>query len=148
MSGLALNIKISEDEHGCEHFLETELLASLRASLPQGTNSSFVLSARDSENVIIGGLIASTSYGWLLIKVVWVDNAFTNLGLGRSLMERAEQKGADIGCHAAWLDTSNPDAMKFYLRLGYEQFGLLSNIASQKPQDHKRWFMQKPLLLK
>lgn len=146
MNRSPLEINITDDEHGIDHFLESKLLASLRNSLPQGDNSNFVLSARDSENRIVGGLIASTSYGWLLIKVVWVDDAFTKQGLGRSLMERAEQKGVDIGCHAAWLDTSNPAAMEFYLKLGYKQFGLLSNIADQAPENHKRWFMQKALL--
>jgi GNAT superfamily N-acetyltransferase len=125
--------------------LESELLDSLSNSLPQAENTSFILSARDPKRKLLGGLSASTSYGWLLVKVLWVDNAYRNLGLGRLLMDRAELKGCEAGCHGAWLDTSNPDAMEFYLRLGYEQFGLLSNIENQKPENHKRWFMKKSL---
>ena len=62
-------------------------------------------------------------------------------------MQRAEQKGIELGCRGAWLDTSNPNAMDFYLKLGYEMFGLLSNIEDQQPENHKRWFMKKSLLL-
>lgn len=141
------DIEISEDEHSISHFLESELLASLRNSLPQGENSSFILSAKDPTRKVIGGLTASTSYGWLLVKVLWVDNEYRGLGLGRSLMQRAEQKGIELGCRGAWLDTSNPNAMDFYLKLGYEMFGLLSNIEDQQPENHKRWFMKKSLLL-
>ena len=139
------DIEISENEQSISHFLESELLASLRNSLPQGENTSFILFAKDSAQKVIGGLTASTSYGWLLVKVLWVDSENRGLGLGRALMQRAEHKGIELGCHGAWLDTSNPSAIDFYLMLGYEEFGLLSNVENQQPENHKRWFMKKYL---
>jgi GNAT superfamily N-acetyltransferase len=147
MNESIVNIEFSEDEQSISQLLESELLDSLGNTLPQAENVSFVLSARDPNENIIGGLSASTSYGWLLVKLIWVDKDYRNQGLGRLLMERAERKGVKIGCHGAWLDTSNPEAMAFYLRLGYEQFGLLSNTADQQPESHKRWFMKKSLPL-
>ena len=101
-------------------------------------NDGFVLAAKDEAGATIGGLIASTSYGWALIKVLWVSKDARQQGLGRSLMARGEQKAKELGCHAAWLDTSNPKAMKFYLKLGYEVFGELANSKEQFPPEHQR----------
>ncbi|MFT2110135.1 GNAT family N-acetyltransferase [Marinomonas sp. 2405UD68-3] len=140
-------IVIQEDDENIVHFIESKLLESLHEALPQSLNTGFVLSARDNteESKILGGITASTSYSWLLIKILWVDITERNSGIGRSLMKEAEQKGKALGCHSAWLDTSNPDAMNFYLTLGYKVFGELSNDDNQNPPTHKRWFMKKTL---
>ena len=101
MNESIVNIEFSEDEQSISQLLESELLDSLGNTLPQAENVSFVLSARDPNENIIGGLSASTSYGWLLVKLIWVDKDYRNQGLGRLLMERAERKGVKIGCHGA-----------------------------------------------
>jgi GNAT superfamily N-acetyltransferase len=141
-------IVIAEDESSLGGFLEARLLEDLRSALPQSENSMVLLSARNTNGSVVGGLIGSTSYGWLLIKVLWVDEAHRGRGLGKKLMARAEEKAREIGCHGAWLDTSNPGAMRFYTRLGYEVFGELSNTAAQHPSTHQRWFMKKGLQIK
>ena len=61
------------------------------------------------------------------------------------MMARAEAKARAVGCHGAWLDTSNPEAMRFYAKLGYKPFGQLGNTPGQSPAGHRRWFMQKAL---
>lgn len=140
-----MNTHIGEADPSLAATIEAELLASLRAALPQGENSSFVLAARDPEESLTGGLTASTSYGWLLIKTLWVDEGQRHNGIGRQLMHCAEQKGRSLGCHAAWLDTSSPDALGFYEALGYEVFGQLENGAGEFPESHRRWFLRKSL---
>ncbi|MSU91038.1 GNAT family N-acetyltransferase [Rhodobacteraceae bacterium 2CG4] len=124
--------------------IEASLLADLRASLPQATNTGFVLTA-GPDDALEGGLAASASYGWLLIKALWVAPACRRTGLGRRLMARAEREGRASGCHSAWLDTSNPAARDFYLALGFTQFGRLENPPGSAPQDHRRWFLRKRL---
>ncbi len=121
------------------------MLEALQEILVQSENTSFVLSATSRQNSLIGGLTASTSYGWVLIKVLWVDEAHRNKGIGRMLIESAESKGRSLGCHAAWLETSNPEAKRFYETLGYVVFGELSNEPGQYPESHQRWFMKKRL---
>lgn len=128
--------------------IERELLKSLRSSLPQSLNDSFVLTARANDGSLVGGLSASSSYSWLLIKTLWVDSAYRRMGAGAALLESAEAHAAtELGCHAAWLDTSNPDAMQFYVKFGYEVFGQLSNGPGQMPELHRRWFMKKALVV-
>jgi GNAT superfamily N-acetyltransferase len=90
-------------------------------------------------------VVASTSYGWLLVKMLWVDRAWRRTGVGTRLMAAAEEKGREIGCHAGWLDTSSAEARAFYLRLGYTVFGTLENEGGDVPAGHTRWFMRKRL---
>ncbi len=125
--------------------VERELLSALADANQQAENSNIVLSARDDDGELIGGITASTSYGWLLIKTLWVREKHRGTGIGRVLVEKIENAGRQADCHAAWLDTSNLEARSFYTGLGYEVFGTLENAEWQSPPSHKRWFMKKDL---
>lgn len=69
------------------------------------------VSHKDAEGVLRGGLIASRKGNWLCIDYLWVDETLRGSGLGRALMEAAEQ--ADVparfsaGRHAAPLSDEN-----------------------------------------
>lgn len=139
------NIQVTVNDSSIEQQIESELLKSLRSELIQSTNSSVFLAARDNKENLVAGLVGSTSYGWLLVKIVWVSDKYQGKGIGRLLMERAESEALKYDCHSIWLDTSSPRAMKFYVSLGYEVFGQLDNKENQYPQEHSRWFMKKPL---
>ncbi|MDJ0656560.1 MAG: GNAT family N-acetyltransferase [Xanthomonadales bacterium] len=125
--------------------LEAHLLRSLGQLLPQSVNSSFSRVAKDPSGNLVGGITASTSYGWLLIKVLWVHADFRGRGIGRRLMQDAEESGLNHDCHSAWLETSNPQARRFYEGLGYQMFGKLENASNEYPPDHCRWFMKKSI---
>lgn len=139
-----MNIRIELDSSAAG-LIEHNLLQSLRASLAQAQNDQIVLVARTDRDTVVGGLVASTSYGWLLIKSLWIDVEHRRKGIGMSLMREAESKGRAAACHSAWLDTSNPQSKKFYQQLGYESFAELANKPGQRPETHRRWFMQKSL---
>ncbi len=138
-------IRISEERTDLAQEIDAALTRTLRQSQPQAINGSFVLAARKSDRTLVGGLTGTTSYGWLLVKTLWVSEEQRGSGIGRQLMQRAEEKARHVGCHGAWLDTSSPQAMAFYRRLGYEIFGQLENGADQHPAGHRRWFLRKAL---
>lgn len=139
--------KITIEDEGLETAIAVDaaLQKALGCTLPQTHNSHFILGARDDQTRLVGGLTASTSYGWLLIKTLWVDTTCRKQGIGAALVDCAEKRCLAAGCHAAWLDTSNPDSMSFYASLGYETFGELANLPGQFPETHHRWFMKKSL---
>ena len=138
-------IQILTVDTGIAHLIEQKLLETLRKDLQQSNNDHFVLAAKSDSGELFGGICASTSYGWLLIKTLWVDDKQQRQGLGRRLMSKAEKRGLALGCHSAWLDTSNPVALQFYQAIGYVVFGQLENDSTQYPQSHRRWFMRKKL---
>ncbi|TCD14078.1 GNAT family N-acetyltransferase [Oricola cellulosilytica] len=135
----------NEDQERVAKIIERELLSSLAAANTQTRNETIVLASRGDDGTLRGGLTASTSYGWLLIKTLWVEKRLRGRGLGQALVKRAEEEGRLIGCHGAWLDTSNPAAKAFYAGLGYEVFGVLENVSGQVPANHRRWFMRTAL---
>ncbi len=125
--------------------IEKKLLASLAELNAQSTNATIVLSRRDSLGKLVAGVSGSTSYGWFLVKLLWVHEDLRGTGIGKMLMLEAEERAKALGCHGAWLDTSNIEAREFYLHLGYSDFGLLSNTPGDEPEGHHRWFMNKSL---
>ena len=79
--------------------------------------------------------------GWLFVKFLWVSHGLRGRGVGRELMDRAEVRSRERGCHSAWLDTFSFQARGFYEKLGYEEFGRLDY-----PPDHHRHFMRTRLI--
>ena len=74
------------------------------------------------------------------VAVRKISDILRGRGVGRELMDRAEVRARERGCHSAWLDTFSFQARGFYEKLGYEEFGQLDY-----PPDHHRHFMQKRL---
>lgn len=125
--------------------LERHLLTDLRQSSDQGENTQIILEVRDNEQTLVGGLAGSTSYGWLLIKILWIARPYRKQGLGRALVEDACARARKVGCHSVWLETSNNRALAFYNRLGFEQFGVLLNPKDQPLKHHRRVFLKNDL---
>ena len=125
--------------------IEAALLADLRQTAPQGRNETITLSVNAADGRLVAGLVGSTSYGWLLIKVLWVTDEQRRQGYGRALVLNAFNHAKSLGCHGAWLDTSNRDALQFYSALDFEVFGTLENSGPQEPLGHQRWFLKCPI---
>ena len=64
--------------------LTAHLMQDLLASNEQAENTEFTLIARNEANEIIAGLTAITSYGWMLIKVLWVNRSERRCGIGQT----------------------------------------------------------------
>lgn len=95
----------------------------------------------DNANNVTGGLWGRTAYGWLYTELLFVPESLRGQGIGRTLIEQAEQEALLRGCHSAWLDTFAFQALGFYARMGYECFGELSDY----PAGFSRHFMKKRL---
>jgi GNAT superfamily N-acetyltransferase len=84
---------------------------------------------------------AAWSDGWLHVEILWVRDEHRNRGIGTRIMRCSEQAGRSGGCHGAWIDTSSARAHRFYVALGYQDFGMLENQGSERPAGHRRWFL-------
>ena len=96
---------------------------------------------KDRETIIAG--IASRIYRWgvLYIEVLFVDENHRHKGLGTTLLQKVEQEAKEMGASLAHLDTYDFQALDFYLKHGYEVFGVLDDC----PKDHKRYYLKKRL---
>jgi GNAT superfamily N-acetyltransferase len=95
----------------------------------------------DGAGAVTGGLWGHTSFGWLYTQLLVVPEALRGQGLGRQLLQAAEAQAVQRGCHGAWLDTFNPQALAFYQRVGYAPFGQLDDF----PAGGTRYFLKKAL---
>jgi GNAT superfamily N-acetyltransferase len=123
--------------------LERNLLDTLRLNTPPSDYVSLTLAARDGAGRLVGGLAGGTSYGWLLVKILWVAEDQRGHGVGARLMAEGEQVAQARGCHGAWLDTSSRRAEAFYRRIGYAPFGVLENQPGDHAHGHRRAFLSK-----
>ncbi len=96
---------------------------------------------RDETGALIGGLLGDTYWGWLYIAILWVREDCRQLGLGKQMMASAEAEALRRGCQHAHVDTMDFQAPDFYLRLGYEIWGVLEDL----PPGHRRIFLKKAL---
>jgi len=93
---------------------------------------------------LLGGVVGRTHTLrlWFEVRLVWVDEPYRRQGLGRQLMERAEQEALQRGCHYARVNTSQYQAPGFYTKLGYILYGTLENC----PPGETVYYFWKPLV--
>lgn len=94
----------------------------------------------DTNGEIIAGIL-SKMYCWncIYIDVLWVKEENRKDGLGTKLLKEVEKIAKEKDCHLIHLDTFDFQAKDFYIKHGYEIFGILD----QCPENHKRYFMKK-----
>ncbi len=92
--------------------------------------------------LIIAGIRSCFYLGeCLAINVLFVEESHRLKGLGTLLLNHVEADARAMGAKMSHLDTFNHQAKDFYLKHGYEIFGVLENC----PAEHKRYFMKKIL---
>ncbi|ABV37309.1 GCN5-related N-acetyltransferase [Shewanella sediminis HAW-EB3] len=95
--------------------------------------------SRDDNGELIGGVSGRTIYRNFLIGVVWVDKKYRGTGLGRQLMELAEDEAIGRGCLVSQVDTLSIQAPVFYQKLGFEIIGSVPEF----PGSPARYFLMK-----
>ncbi len=97
----------------------------------------------DDNGRIIGGIIARM-YCWkvVYVDILWVDDSIRGQGIGTYLLNDLEKTAKDKGVTLIHLDTFDFQAKDFYLRNGYEVFGILDECPSG---GHSRYYMKKYL---
>lgn len=85
------------------------------------------VSAKDGHGELVGGLRGFVFMHWLNVELLFVDEGARHKGVGRRLLETAEQKACELGARNATLNTFEWQARAFYLKQGYEEFGRIDN---------------------
>jgi GNAT superfamily N-acetyltransferase len=125
-------------------------LASITAPLkeynqqnaPPPNFRTVALLIRGLDGKTVGGLWGRAAYDWLFIEYLAIPAESRRTGLGRNLMQRAEQIALEQGCIGVWLDTFAFQARPFYEKLGYKCFGQIDD----HPRGSVRYFLQKRLV--
>ena len=99
-----------------------------------------VVTVRDRDETIVGGLFGRIGYGFLFVELLALGAA-RGRGLGRRVMALAEAEARKRGLGGIWLDTWTFQAPYFYPKLGFEEFGRIPGY----PEGHDRVFFVKRL---
>ncbi|MDF1754579.1 MAG: GNAT family N-acetyltransferase [Verrucomicrobiales bacterium] len=97
---------------------------------------------RDDAGELIAGLNGKTYWNYLEISFLWVHNHQRGSGIGTKLIQTTESEAVKRGCKYSMLDTYSFQALPFYLRHGYEEFGRLEGFCG----EYTRYFLRKQLL--
>jgi ribosomal protein S18 acetylase RimI-like enzyme len=90
-------------------------------------DTRFAVFARDDNNNVIGGIRANAFWNYCIIELVWLSYAARGLGLGKKLMQQAENFALKQGFSYMRVETLNVQAKPFYEKLGYKVFGTLND---------------------
>ncbi|HJU18542.1 MAG TPA: GNAT family N-acetyltransferase [Stellaceae bacterium] len=102
--GLSFSVEDRPDAADREA-IEDALTAFNRPPLRNPAFGRIGVFVRDETGAVMAGLDASFYAGWLFVNNLWVHAELRRRGLGRRLMEAAETRARERGCHSAWLDT-------------------------------------------
>jgi len=91
--------------------------------------------------ITVGGALGYTHWNWLFVSHLWVQDEERSSGIGSTLLAQMEDKARSRGVDAIHLDTYDFQALPFYRRLGYQEFGQLE----EYPRGHSRHFLWKHL---
>lgn len=95
----------------------------------------------DDQGNKLAGLTGSTVGNWLSIDLLWVSETLRGEGVGRKIIQTAEQQAIAAGCRYARVDTFSFQARPFYEKLGYQ----LQMTLHDYPVEHERYFFTKTL---
>ena len=97
---------------------------------------------KNDVGLVIAG-VSSIMYGWkiLYIELLFVAADHRSKGFGSQLLNYVEKEAKALGSTLVHFDTFDFQAKDFYLKQGYEVFGILEDC----PPGHKRYYMKKSL---
>jgi GNAT superfamily N-acetyltransferase len=94
---------------------------------------------RDAGSIIAGIRTCIYFHECLFISAFFIEEKYRRLGIGRALLRSVETMAKSSGIKLIHLDTFSFQAKDFYLKNGYEIFGILENC----PRGHTRYYLQK-----
>ncbi|MFC0186770.1 GNAT family N-acetyltransferase [Fictibacillus aquaticus] len=95
----------------------------------------------DEESNVRGGILGEICWNWLEIHTLMVDEDLRKHGYGSKLLYEAEQIAREKKCDFIKVETLSFQALEFYKKHGYEEFGVLDNVG----RDYQHHYLKKDL---
>jgi len=140
-----MNWDIATSNEEETQFVEDKLVAFNKNHVPFTQKRDFEnlnFNIKDKNEFVIAG-INSVVYCWkvLYIGILFVAESYRGQQLGSLLLNKVEDQAKTMEASLSHLDTFDWQAKDFYLKAGYEVFGVLDAC----PPGHKRYYMKKIL---
>ena len=137
-----LRVELEEDPGAADsRVVRDGLLDFNRAVIGDPEERQFGAFVRDDTGRVIGGLLGHVRWKWAYVSKLWLPDELRGRGVGTRLMREVETYARRLGCVGVYLDTFEYQALPFYEKLGYEQFGVLEGY----PPGYKQYHLRKAL---
>jgi GNAT superfamily N-acetyltransferase len=113
-----------------EKAIRDPLVAYNLARFGESDKRELIITIRDDENTVTGGLVGHTARGWLYVQLLFIPETMRGRGTAPKLLAMAEEEARKRGCMGAYIDTMNPDALRTYERYGFTKIGSLGPLSS------------------
>ncbi len=137
------NVRIEPATQADISFLRAEILAFNNRHVPFVSEQLIAKDYVVKENGIVIAGIKGMIYHWniLYIDVLFVAESHRGKNLASRLLYQVEWEAKAVGATLSHLDTFDFQAKDFYLKQGYEVFGVLEDC----PPGHQRFYLKKDL---
>jgi GNAT superfamily N-acetyltransferase len=125
-------------------FIDNKIVEFNNNKVPYTQKQTLILKnyvIKDQGKIVAG--INAVIYNWniLYIAILFVNESHRGKKLGSILLRKVENDAKTMGAALAHLDTFDFQAKDFYIKHGYEIFGVLEDC----PPNHKRYYLKKTL---
>jgi len=101
----------------------------------------FFVFARNQSKNIVGGIRAICFWNTLHIELLWLSESCRGKGIGKELIESAENFAKENGCEKVFVETTSWQAKPFYEKIGYKHIATLND----RPKGHSSHYLTKQL---
>ena len=120
-----MKLAVEESTDALKKSLNDGLRDFNEAAMPDTATNAYVVTLRDDDGALQGGIIAQVHGESCYFATVWTADAVRGTGFGTKLMAAAEDEARRLGTHGVWLYTTSFQAKPFYEKLGYSEFAEL-----------------------
>jgi GNAT superfamily N-acetyltransferase len=125
-------------------FLDCNIYDYNRAQTGKNGHQTFTIYQRHANGEMMAGLSGCIWAQVCEIQRVWVHPTIRKQGIGRSLMEMAEQEAQKHNCHVITLNVYSFQSPAFFTRLGYQVAACVDDC----PPGYQTFHLVKRLLKK
>lgn len=145
----SINIEITQRPHEQDvKIISQGIIDFNRSQIPEleaiEKEVKFFVFARNETKQIIGGIRALCFWNTLHIELLWLSESNRGKGIGKELIESAENFAQANNCEKVFVETSSWQAKPFYEKLGYIHIATLNG----RPKGHASHYLSKDLNLK
>ncbi len=108
---------------------------------PNEAEVKFFVYAKNAKNQVTGGIRATCYWNTLHIELLWLSEECRGEGIGKRLIESAENFAKTHNCEKAFVETTSWQAKPFYEKNGYV---LLASF-NGRPKGHSTHYLTKDL---
>lgn len=114
---------------------------AIRDLEPVEAEKRFHVLTKSESGDVLGGIRATCFWNTLHIELLWLSEELRGGGVGRQLVETAEDFARKHGCENSFVETTSWQARPFYEKNGYRHIATLNG----RPRGHASHYLTKTL---